>query len=162
MEDLIAAEDGRGRLDQSAQLAVAAPLRVVDEELTRTIFSRDAEELLAPVVELIGYCSLVLGVLVGGINVQFASLFLLVAIAYGLLLSFWAIVLEELSFRRYGKPRDLLWMFLFAVLETLGYRQMTVWFRLKAFWSYARGSHAWGVMTREGFAVAPTAADPDR
>ena len=82
------------------------------------------------------------------------------ALAYGLLLSFWAIVLEELSFRRYHKPRDLLWLFWFALLETVGYRQMTVWFRLRAFWSYARGSTSWGVMTREGFTTpaAPAAA----
>ena len=110
-------------------------------------------ELLAPVVELLGYASIVTGLLLGDLNLRFAWLFLLVALAYGLLLSFWSIVLEELSFRRYLKPRDLLWMFLFAVLETVGYRQMTVWFRLRAFWAYARGSTSWGVMTREGFAV---------
>jgi cellulose synthase/poly-beta-1,6-N-acetylglucosamine synthase-like glycosyltransferase len=112
-------------------------------------------EMLAPVVELLGYICLVLGIFVTGIDYSFAWLFLLCALAYGTLLTFWAIVLEELSFRRYGKMKDLLWMFLFAVVETVGYRQMTVWFRLKAFWKFARGEHSWGAMTREGFAAKP-------
>ena len=111
-------------------------------------------EMLAPVVELAGYICLILGLFLGGVNARFAWLFLLVALAYGILLTFWAIVLEELSFRRYPKPRDLLWMFLFALLETLGYRQMTVWFRLKAFWKYFRKEQSWGAMTREGFSAS--------
>ncbi|HYD52759.1 MAG TPA: glycosyltransferase [Gemmatimonadaceae bacterium] len=116
-------------------------------------------EMLAPVVELCGYIALVLGFLVGGIDWEYARLFLIVAIGYGILLSFWAIVLEELSFRRYPRYRDLLWMFAFAVLENLGYRQMTVWFRLKAFWMFFRREHGWGKMEREGFAGRPDSLD---
>jgi hypothetical protein len=39
----------------------------------------------------------------------------------------------------------------FAVLESFGYRQMTVWFRVRAFWRWLRGVRTWGVMQREGF-----------
>jgi len=50
----------------------------------------------------------------------------------------------------------LLW---YAALENFGYRQCTVWFRLKAFWSAARARTTWGRMTRTGFAAAgPKAA----
>ncbi len=45
------------------------------------------------------------------------------------------------------------WLFLFAIVESVGYRQMTVWFRLKAFWKFFRGEQSWGTMTREGFAA---------
>ena len=112
-------------------------------------------EMLAPVIELCGYLTLVVGFFIGGVDFEFAKLFLLVAIGFGVLLSFWAIVLEELSFRRYPRFRDMLWMFAFAVLENLGYRQMTVWFRLKAFWKYFRKEHGWGRMEREGFTGRP-------
>jgi cellulose synthase/poly-beta-1,6-N-acetylglucosamine synthase-like glycosyltransferase len=44
-------------------------------------------ELLAPVVELIGWVTLVLGLAVGAVNGSFALLFLAVAIGYGMLLS---------------------------------------------------------------------------
>ena len=54
------------------------------------------------------------------------------------------IVLEEFSFRRYPRWKDLLLMVRFALLESFGFRQMTVWFRLQAFWKYFRGDHGWG------------------
>jgi len=41
-----------------------------------------------------------------------------------------------------------------AVLENLGYRQLTVWWRLRGVLSYLRGKKAWGKMTRTGFESA--------
>jgi cellulose synthase/poly-beta-1,6-N-acetylglucosamine synthase-like glycosyltransferase len=107
-------------------------------------------ELLAPVVELFGWLALIVGLAIGAVNGSFAVLFLAVAIGYGMLLSVWAIVLEELSFRRYRRRSDLARLLWFALIEGLGYRQMTVLFRLQAFWRYARGVESWGRMTREG------------
>lgn len=112
-------------------------------------------EMLAPVVELVGYVLVVLELVGGTVNEKFGLLFLLVALAYGTLLSVWAIVLEEVSFRRYPRFRDLWRMLGFALLENFGYRQMTVWFRLHAFWKFLRGDPAWGAMTREGFGGRP-------
>jgi hypothetical protein len=37
------------------------------------------------------------------------------------------------------------------VIESFGYRQMTVWYRLKAFWNVLRRKRGWGAMKREGF-----------
>jgi len=41
-----------------------------------------------------------------------------------------------------------------AVLENLGYRQLTVWWRLRGIASYIRGKKSWGKMRRKGFASA--------
>ncbi len=119
-------------------------------------------EMLAPVVEVAGYVLTLLGLWIGVVNKEFALLFLCVALGYGMLLSVWALALEETSFRRYGRERDVARLLLFAVLENFGYRQMTVWFRLQAFWKYFRGEESWGVMQREGFDAqrAGIAADP--
>ena len=111
-------------------------------------------ELLAPVVELFGWLALILGLALGAVNVSFALLFLAVSIGYGMLLSVWAIVLEELSFRRYKRRADFARLLFFAFVEGLGYRQMTVFFRLQAFYRYARGVESWGRMTREGIGKA--------
>ncbi|MGH7548294.1 MAG: glycosyltransferase family 2 protein [Gemmatimonadales bacterium] len=111
-------------------------------------------EALAPVVEVLGYLVTVLGLVIGAVNVTFALLFVLVAWGYGMLLSIWAVVLEEASFRRYGRLRDLGLLLLYATLENFGYRQRTVWWRLKAFWSVFRHRHVWGEMTRKGFESA--------
>lgn len=115
-------------------------------------------EMLAPVVELLGYIVTVLGLAFGMVNVSFALLFVLVAWGYGMLLSIWAVVLEEVSFRRYRRFRDLIRMLLFAALENFGYRQCTVWWRLKAFVNVWKGVHAWGDMTRKGFGKTKVAA----
>jgi len=108
-------------------------------------------EMLAPLVELLGYVMTGVGFAIGAIDTRFALLFLACAVGYGTLLSFWAIVLEEVSFRRYHRRTDLLWLLLFGAIEGIGYRQLTVWFRLQAFWKFLSGSEDWGVMTRKGF-----------
>jgi len=110
-------------------------------------------EMLAPLVEVVGYAVTILGLAYGAINTSFALLFILVAWGYGMLLSLWAVVLDEVSFRRYGRAADLLLLLLYATLETFGYRQRTVWWRLKAFASVWRRGHVWGEMVRKGFAA---------
>jgi hypothetical protein len=110
--------------------------------------------MIAPVVELVGYVVTVIGVWQGFLNVSFALLFLLVAWGYGMLLSIWGIVLEEVAFQRYGRWSDLGRLLFYATLENFGYRQLTVWFRLRAFWSAMRYRHVWGRMVRTGFAPA--------
>ena len=112
-------------------------------------------EMLSPVVELMGYVLTVLVLATGKIDDEFALLFLTVAVGYGILLSVWAVVLEELTFRRYKRAGDFGRLWFYAVIENLGYRQMTVFFRLQAFWKWARGSESWGRMDRQGFAAKP-------
>jgi hypothetical protein len=113
-------------------------------------------ETLAPVVEVIGYVTTGVGLAFHVVDVSFALLFLFVAWGYGMLLSLWAIVLEEVSFRRYRRVGDLALLLIDAMLETFGYRQRTVWWRLKAFWSVLRQRHEWGEMTRKGFGTSET------
>jgi cellulose synthase/poly-beta-1,6-N-acetylglucosamine synthase-like glycosyltransferase len=108
-------------------------------------------EMLAPLVEVFGYAITIVGLFFGVVNVSFALLFVLVAWGYAMLLSLWAVVLEEVSFRRYGRFGDLARLVLFATLENFGYRQCAVWWRLRAFFSVWRRKHVWGVMTRKGF-----------
>jgi cellulose synthase/poly-beta-1,6-N-acetylglucosamine synthase-like glycosyltransferase len=115
-------------------------------------------EMLAPVVELLGYLITALGLGFGLVNVSFALLFVLVAWGYGMLLSIWAVVLEEVSFRRYRRTGDLFRLLLFAALENFGYRQLSVFWRLKAFINVWKGVHAWGDMARKGFGKPSVAA----
>jgi cellulose synthase/poly-beta-1,6-N-acetylglucosamine synthase-like glycosyltransferase len=108
-------------------------------------------EMLAPLVEVLGYVITVGGFLLGVVNTSFALLFVAVAWAYGMLLSLWAVALEEVSFRRYRRFGDLARLLLYATLENFGYRQRTVWWRLKAFVTVFTYRHVWGEMTRKGF-----------
>lgn len=116
-------------------------------------------EALAPVIELLGYAGAIAGLALGIVDLQFVWLLLSVSVLYGMLLSVWAILLEEVSFRRYTRRADVLRLLLHSIVEAFGYRQLTLFFRLKAFWRLARGDKRWGVMEREGFGGGAPAAE---
>lgn len=108
-------------------------------------------EMLAPVIEVLGYVITALALYTGRVDFSFALLFFLFAWGYGLCLSIWGVVLDEISFRKYRRSGDLARLLMFAMLENFGYRQCTVWWRLKSFWAAWRGRKTWGEMTRTGF-----------
>ena len=109
-------------------------------------------ELIAPVIELAGVVIVPVGLALGVVDVTYAALFMLVAFGYALLVSIAALAVEEFSFHRYGRWRDLATMAAAALLENLGYRQLTAWWRVQALWAHLRRSRpSWGVMTRTGF-----------
>ncbi|HEY0017044.1 MAG TPA: glycosyltransferase [Longimicrobium sp.] len=119
-------------------------------------------ELMAPVVEAVGLIGLILGIWIGAIDVPFAILFFLMAYGLGSVLTVMTLVMEEASFHRYDSFKDRLILVLWAFVENLGYRQLTVVWRLQGIWKYLRGSKSWGAMERKGFAVkAIQAAVPE-
>jgi cellulose synthase/poly-beta-1,6-N-acetylglucosamine synthase-like glycosyltransferase len=107
-------------------------------------------EMLSPVVELSGYLLLPVLWLNGLLNLSYAGTFLVLSMLYAVLVSVLAVLLEDVAFRRYPKLRDLGLLVVGAVLENLGYRQLTVWWRVRAFWEYFRGDLSWGAMERKG------------
>jgi len=109
-------------------------------------------EMLAPLIELSGYIIIPLSYALGMVNFLFFALFLAIAILLGVILSTGSVVLEELSFAKYPKTSDLLKLIAVSFLENFGYRQLTVWWRVKGTWDYFRGKTAWGKMERKGFA----------
>ncbi len=116
-------------------------------------------ELLAPVVEALGLLGLAAGLLLGAVDLSFALLFFLLAYGLGFVLTLFTLVLEELSFHRYERLRDRALLVLWALLESLGYRQLTVLWRIRGIWKYLRKRTDWGVMKRRGFAGASTPGD---
>lgn len=110
-------------------------------------------ELLGPVIEFLGYLALIGMYAAGVLDVKMAILFFVVALFYGVMFSVGAVLLEEVSFQRYPRPRDLAMLLSFGVIENFGYRQLTILWRVKAFWDYfVRGVRSWGAMQRRGFA----------
>jgi cellulose synthase/poly-beta-1,6-N-acetylglucosamine synthase-like glycosyltransferase len=101
-------------------------------------------EWLAPIVEVTGLILVPIGLILGEVTRTFAILFF--SLACGL-----ALLLEELSFRRYGRVRDRALLVVWAVLENFGYRQLTIWWRLRGVASYIRGKKSWGAVERQGF-----------
>ncbi|MAQ93301.1 MAG: glycosyl transferase [Rhodothermaceae bacterium] len=108
-------------------------------------------ELLGPVVEALGYVVLAVLVALGLVNGPVAVLLLALAVALGVAQSIASVALEQLAFRRYTRLRDIALLLGLAVLENIGYRQMTVYWRIRGLVSYFRKTQSWGVMTRTGF-----------
>jgi cellulose synthase/poly-beta-1,6-N-acetylglucosamine synthase-like glycosyltransferase len=109
-------------------------------------------ELLGPVIEALGLVGLFVALGLGAVDFSFALLFFLVAYGYGLVLSAATLLLEDFGARRYEGVSDRLIMLPWVVVESLGYRQLTVVWRLRGLFRYLRGRSDWGAMTRTGFA----------
>jgi hypothetical protein len=111
-----------------------------------------AFEALAPAVELGGLFAVLLGLVFGIVDWTFGLLFLLVALGYSIFLSLAALAVEEFTFHRYPRWRDLGVAVVAAVLENIGYRQLHAWWRLRGLIAMIRHrpSH-WGTMPRSGF-----------
>ncbi|HKQ60744.1 MAG TPA: glycosyltransferase [Candidatus Polarisedimenticolaceae bacterium] len=112
-------------------------------------------EMLGPFIETLGYAVVLLSFLLGLLDLQFFLLFFTLAVLYGVFLSVAAVLLEEISFRRYPGWIDLSKLIVFGVLENFGYRQLLSLFKVKAFWDVLRQRRAWGRMDRTGFQQAP-------
>jgi len=108
-------------------------------------------ELLAPVIEATGLIIMVSIIALGEMDSSFACLFFLIAYGYGILLSLAALTIEEFTFHRTATLMDRVWLVLWCLFENIGFRQLTVYWRLRGLIKYARGSRDWGVMTRRGF-----------
>ena len=108
-------------------------------------------EWLGPLVELAGYGFMIWGFAFGVVSPAALTAFLLVAIGMGILLSVNGLLLETLSFRVYRRRRDMLRLFLVAILENFGYRQLNTLWRCRGMWQWlARRKHQWGAMKRSG------------
>jgi hypothetical protein len=117
-------------------------------------------ELLGPVIETLGYVAFAATLLMGWASPAYVGAFVLLAVVLGSLISTLAVVLQEVSFFRYRAARDVAWLLALAIVENLGYRQLTVLWRLRGLVSAARRDTTWGQMTRRGF--EPAEADSAR
>jgi len=110
-------------------------------------------EMLGPAIELPGYFAFLIALSLGVISPIFTLAFIIVAFIFGMTLSIAAIGLEELTFRRYPRFSDLLKLFLLAIFENFGYRQLTIYWRIHGFISSLRNIKGWGKMERKGFTM---------
>jgi cellulose synthase/poly-beta-1,6-N-acetylglucosamine synthase-like glycosyltransferase len=111
-------------------------------------------ELFGPVIELLGFVAMGYLLGTGVISIGMATLFLVVSLYYGIMYSFGAVILEEISFQRYPGARHLLRFISSAFFENLGYRQILLVVRFKAFWDVLWRRKGWGVIRRKGLQAA--------
>ncbi len=106
---------------------------------------------LGPVVEFIGYVSFILFFLFGRLNSDFALIFFVVAILWGMWLNIGSVLLDDILYKRYKNVRDLMKLCMYGFFEMLGYRQLITIERMIAtfmFWS-----KNWGKAKRQKIRV---------
>lgn len=110
-----------------------------------------AFELFGSLIEVTGFLFTIIGFLLGVVSLKAFLAFIFVAVGLGIMLSVNSLLIEELSFRVYKKPSNVLTLFFFAVAENFGYRQYNSWWRVLGLWRFAIGERGgWGEMKRRG------------
>ena len=92
--------------------------------------------------------------LTGGITpdwIDYLLAFLAITFTFGIFVSVSTLILEEMELQRFPKARDLAILTLVAIVENVGYRQLSNVWRLRGIWQFLRKQQGWGQMTRRGF-----------
>lgn len=108
-------------------------------------------ELIGPVVEFLGYLFIPLAYLFGLLELNSFLIYFLIAFLLGTTLSMGSILLEQVSFRKNTTFWGTMRLVLFAFIENLGYRQLTVLFRIEGILKIRKGRHSWGTIKRQEF-----------
>jgi cellulose synthase/poly-beta-1,6-N-acetylglucosamine synthase-like glycosyltransferase len=118
-------------------------------------------ELLAPVVEALGIIAVLLGLFHAKLHLDFTIAFFALAYGLGIVFSMGTLVLEEVEYHVYASARDRTLLFVWMCLENFGYRQFTVFWRLRGILRFLMGRKDWGSMERKGFLRPPSKAAAD-
>ncbi|MFN4089269.1 MAG: glycosyltransferase [Alphaproteobacteria bacterium] len=109
-------------------------------------------DVLGPVIEVLGYVLIPAFWALGALSTDYLLAFLAITFTFGVFVSVGSLILEEIEFRRFPRPRDLLVLTSAAVMENFGYRQLNNFWRIVGTWRFLRGTQgSWGTMTRTGF-----------
>ncbi len=100
-------------------------------------------EALGAVVESAGYLSVPVAFI---LHLAIPSLYIplvILSLVYAAFLSTGAVLLEELTYRRYSRLKELGILLLASILENFGYRQVVLFFRLQGMGRFILGFKQW-------------------
>lgn len=110
-------------------------------------------EMMGPFIEVVGYISLILGFILGLLNVEIFLLLLCVTIGLGMMISLFSLYIAEKDMKFYSWKETMVLMMI-AIIENFGYRQIVSLHRVVATYSALRDSGSWGAQKRQGFKKA--------
>jgi cellulose synthase/poly-beta-1,6-N-acetylglucosamine synthase-like glycosyltransferase len=120
-------------------------------------------ELLAPIIEFIGWIMFISLLIAGSINWQMAMFIVLYTYSFTIMISTMVILWDQITFKYYKTFWEVIKLILVAFLEPFFYHLITIYFSLRGYASFfTRKTFEWGTMTRQGFeddekmAVKPT------
>jgi cellulose synthase/poly-beta-1,6-N-acetylglucosamine synthase-like glycosyltransferase len=112
-------------------------------------------EVLGPILELSGLVVLPLCWMYDLLAADIALALLLLVASMGIAFSLFAVLLDDIAFRPYPRMSGLVALASAAVLENVGYRQITAWWRVRATFEFLFcAEKGWGKMERRGLGKA--------
>jgi len=109
---------------------------------------------LGPVIEVLGFCSLLVSAAFGVLDMNVFWLFLSLAVLHGMVLSQVAAGVESMLLQRYSSFSDRLILFAASLVEFLGFHQLLAVERFLATFQNRGKRGYWGVMRRAGIPSA--------
>ena len=107
-------------------------------------------ECFGPLLEVSGFIIVAYAFYIGLVPNEFFMIFMLLAVGLGMLVSVISLALEEVSFRTSNSATELFLLFLVAIIENLGYRQLNAIWRVSGMIDWLiKKEHSWGDMKRE-------------
>ena len=101
-------------------------------------------------VEFLGYFMVPMALMLGIVPPTLFVLFVVLGLVYGSFLSVGAVLLEELTYRRYPSFKDLSTLLGYAVIENIGYRQVVLYYRFQGLVNFLRGFRGWEKVVHVG------------
>ena len=109
-------------------------------------------DIVAPLVELLGYVLIPFLAFMGVLSVQFLFAYMALVLLFGVFLSTMSVLLEQAELERLASPRHIRQLALTAILEHFGYRQLCNYWRIKGVIDQFIGkAQKWEAMPRVGF-----------
>lgn len=113
-------------------------------------------ELLAPVIEIAGFVTVLLAAVYGALSWTFFLQFVLFGYGFATLISIGSVLQEELTYKRYNDWQDVARLVSYCFLEHFPYRQLHMIWRLQGLWQYFRGDMVWRPLKRQGQELVAT------
>ncbi len=110
-------------------------------------------EMLGPVVEGVAFVLTLVMWAAGLLNTLLLPFMLMAMVGLGLVLSISSLALEDIVFHRYPRWGHIVRIAYLSLAETIGFRQINSWWRIKGLYQAIRNQNSWGTMTRTGAAA---------
>jgi cellulose synthase/poly-beta-1,6-N-acetylglucosamine synthase-like glycosyltransferase len=93
-------------------------------------------EILEPVVELLGFFTIIGGYFLGLLNIDYVLLLMAFSFGFTFFISISSLFIEELSFDKFPRFKTTIGLLLISAVENLGYRQLNLIWRLKGIFDF--------------------------
>lgn len=109
-------------------------------------------ELLAPVIEAIGWIFFIFLILFGKVNWNMALFILLYSYTFSVMVSTMVILWDQITFKYYKTTWEVIKLIFMTIIEPFLYHPLIMYFAIRGYISFfTQKSFEWGAMTRQGF-----------